>query len=185
MSAIEMMDENVLLWIQNYLRWEPLNLAVKVFTTLGNAGIIWIIISLSMIFWKPTRKAGLLAGLALVFSLLFTNLGLKPIFARTRPYLAMEELVPLLTSIDSNSFPSGHTSAAFSAGMVWAKTLPKRWMRVVSIGQAVLMGLSRLYVGVHYPSDVIVGAMVGTICALLAWNMGPFFKNREEGNAKQ
>ena len=126
--AIQGIDEAVLLWIQEAVRQAWLDPVVKAFTTLGNAGILWIVLSVAMLFWRPTRKAGLLAGCALIFSLLFTNLGLKLIFTRPRPYTVVEGLIPLLTSGDPNSFPSGHTCAAFSAGLVWARTLPKPWI---------------------------------------------------------
>ena len=113
--AIQGIDEAVLLWIQEAVRQAWLDPVVKAFTTLGNAGILWIVLSVAMLFWRPTRKAGLLAGCALIFSLLFTNLGLKLIFTRPRPYTVVEGLIPLFTSGDPNSFPSGHTCAAFSA----------------------------------------------------------------------
>lgn len=178
--AIQGMDEAVLLWIQEGVRQPWLDPVVKVFTSLGNAGVVWIVLSIAMLFWRPTRRAGLLAGCALIFSLLFTNLGLKLIVTRPRPYTVMEGLIPLLTSGDPNSFPSGHTCAAFSAGLVWARTLPKPWMRRVAVIQAVLMGLSRLYVGVHYPSDVLGGALVGTVCAALALYIGRLWQRRQE-----
>lgn len=180
--AIQEIDEAVLLWIQEAVRQAWLDPVVKAFTTLGNAGILWIVLSVAMLFWRPTRKAGLLAGCALIFSLLFTNLGLKLIFTRPRPYTVVEGLIPLLTSGDPNSFPSGHTCAAFSAGLVWARTLPKTWMRRTAVIQAVLMGLSRLYVGVHYPSDVLGGALVGTVCAMLALYIGRLWQRRQEHN---
>lgn len=174
------MDEAVLLWIQETVRMEWLNPVVKVFTSLGNAGLLWILLAVAMLFWKPTRKAGILAGCALLFSLLFTNLGLKLLLTRPRPYTVVEGLIPLLTSGDPNSFPSGHTSAAFAAGLVWARTLPKQWMRRMAVIQAILMGMSRLYVGVHYPSDVLCGALVGTVCALLALWVGRVWQRRQE-----
>ena len=180
--AIQNMDEAVLLWIQEVARLEWLDPVVKAFTSLGNAGVLWIVLSVAMLFWRPTRKAGILAGCALIFSLLFTNLGLKLLLTRPRPYTVVEGLIPLLTSGDPNSFPSGHTSAAFSAGLVWARTLPKAWMRRVAVIQAVLMALSRLYVGVHYPSDVISGALVGTVCALLALWIGRLWEKRKNEN---
>lgn len=180
--AIQNVDEAVLLWIQEAVRQAWLDPVVKVFTTLGNAGILWIVLAVAMLFWRPTRKAGVLAGCALLFSLLFTNLGLKLLLTRPRPYTVVEGLIPLLTSGDPNSFPSGHTSAAFAAGLVWARTLPKAWMRRTAVIQAVLMGLSRLYVGVHYPSDVVSGAVVGTVCALLALWIGRLWQRRQERN---
>ena len=98
--AIQGIDEAVLLWIQEAVRQAWLDPVVKAFTTLGNAGILWIVLSVAMLFWRPTRKAGLLAGCALIFSLLFTNLGLKLICTRPRPYTVVEGLIPLLTSGD-------------------------------------------------------------------------------------
>lgn len=177
--AIQNVDEAVLLWIQEAVRQTWLDPVVKAFTTLGNAGILWIVLAVAMLFWRPTRKAGVLAGCALLFSLLFTNLGLKLLLTRPRPYTVVEGLIPLLTSGDPNSFPSGHTSAAFAAGLVWARALPKAWMRRTAVIQAVLMGLSRLYVGVHYPSDVVSGAVVGTVCALLALWIGRLWQRRQ------
>lgn len=178
--TIQNMDEAALLWIQETIRLEWLDPVVKAFTSLGNAGLLWIVLSIVMLVWRPTRKAGILAGCALIFSLLFTNLGLKLLLTRPRPYTVVEGLIPLLTSGDPNSFPSGHTSAAFSAGLVWARTLPKAWMRRAAVIQAVLMGLSRLYVGVHYPSDVLSGALVGAVCALLALWIGRLWQRRQE-----
>ena len=78
----------------------------------------------------------------------------------------MLELTPLVTENDPNSFPSGHTCAAFAAGLSWARALPWRWGRIAAVVLAVLMGLSRLYVGVHYPTDVLAGAALGTLCGL-------------------
>ncbi len=166
--ALQCMDEKVLLWIQEHRRPVALNYAMKFFTCLGNGGFIWIIISIAMLFKKPTYHAGMCAGLALTFGVLFTNLGLKPFVARPRPYVTLKAVTPLLISQDPNSFPSGHTCAAFSAGIAWAATLPGRWMPGAAIVQAVCMGYSRLYVGVHYPSDVIAGAIVGSLCAALS-----------------
>ncbi len=168
MNAIQRFDDNLILQIQSHRRWKALDVVMKVFTSLGNGGFIWIAISLAMLFSKKTYQAGVCAGLALAFSVLITNLGLKPFFARKRPYVTMPQIKPLLISYDPNSFPSGHTCAAFSAGIAWAATLPNWWGRIAAIVQAFCMGYSRLYVGVHYPSDVLGGAGVGCICAVIA-----------------
>lgn len=168
MFAIQRFDENIILQVQRHRCSNTLNLGMKLFTSLGNGGFIWIALSFAMLFWKKTYQAGVCAGLALAFSVLITNLGLKPFFARPRPYVTMKEVTPLLTSFDPNSFPSGHTCAAFSAGIAWAVTLPNGWGRFAAVVQAICMGYSRLYVGVHYPSDVLAGAAVGTLCAVLA-----------------
>ena len=168
MEMLQNLDGAALLAIQS-LRLEVLNPLVEGFTALGNAGILWIVLSLAMLFWKPTRKAGVLALVSLLLGLLCTNVLLKHLVGRERPWLHVAGLIPLVDERDPNSFPSGHTCAAFAAGMSWVRALPRRWMRVLSAVLAVCMGLSRLYVGVHYPSDVLAGALVGSFCAWLAW----------------
>ena len=165
-AAIQVLDEQVLLWIQECVRQEVLDPLVKLYTTLGNAGIIWIVVSLAMLCWKPTRRVGVTALCAMVLGLLCTNVVLKHLVSRPRPYTVVEGLIPLLTSGDPNSFPSGHTCAAFAAGVAWFGTARKGGWRAAALIQAVLMGLSRLYVGVHYPSDVLAGAIIGTLCGL-------------------
>ena len=82
--------------------------------------------------------------------------------------LTVEGLTPLIAEHDPNSFPSGHTSASFAAASAWCRTLPRRWMGVTAVVLAALMGFSRLYVGVHFPSDVLAGVLVGLFCGWLA-----------------
>ena len=116
-----------MLWIQENLRG-LLDPIVEGYTTLGNTGLMWIVLSLAMLCWKPTRKAGVAALAAMVLGLLCTNVVLKHVVARPRPWLDVAGLVPLIQEPDPNSFPSGHTCAAFAAapwinaacGSIWA-----------------------------------------------------------------
>ena len=116
--------------------------------------------------------------LALVLGLLVTNITIKPLVERARPWLVLE-LTPLVTENDPNSFPSGHTCAAFAAGLSWARALPWRWGRIAAVVLAVLMGLSRLYVGVHFPTDVAAGAVIGALCAWAAWRAWEAYEERK------
>ena len=106
--------------------------------------------------------------MAMVLGLLVTNVTIKPLVERARPWTVLP-IVPLVTEKDPNSFPSGHTCAAFAAAMAWVRTLPRERDRIYAVAVAGLMGLSRLYVGVHYPTDVLVGAVIGALCAWVAW----------------
>lgn len=179
LEMIQELDGGLLLAIQGlHLSW--LDPVVALYTQLGNAGLLWIVLSLAMLCWRPTRKAGALALLSMALGLLCTNVALKHLVARPRPWLDLP-LVPLVVEKDPNSFPSGHTCAAFAAAMVWVLALPARWMRVLAAVLAVCMGLSRLYVGVHYPTDVLAGALVGSGCAWAAWKIGRALARRRDG----
>lgn len=176
LEALQQLDGSLLLWIQTlHLSWlDPL---VAAFTSLGNAGMLWIVLSLAMVCWRPTRKAGILALLAMVLGLLVTNVTIKPLVERPRPWLDLP-ITPLVVEDDPHSFPSGHTCAAFAAGMIWLRTLPWNWGRRLAVVLAVCMGLSRLYVGVHYPTDVLAGAVIGSLCAWIAWKLYTFWARR-------
>ena len=180
LQAIQNLDGAALLVIQS-MRQAVLNPLVEGYTALGNAGALWIVLSLVMLCRKSTRKAGALALLSMLLGLLCTNVVLKHLVARPRPWLDVAGLIPLIDEPDPNSFPSGHTTAAFAAGMIWIRTLPGRWMRILAAILALCMGLSRLYVGVHYPTDVIAGALVGSLCAWVVWRL---YRSRTAGSPR-
>lgn len=176
LDTILQLDGQLLVAIQGlHLSW--LDPIVSFYTKLGDAGLLWIALSLGLLFCKPTRKAGALALAAMALGLLITNITIKPLVERARPWLDWP-IVPLVTEKDPNSFPSGHTCAAFAAAMVWVRTLPRRRDRVIAALMAVLMGLSRLYVGVHYPTDVLAGALVGSLCAWAVWRAYQLYESR-------
>lgn len=178
LDTILQLDGELLVAIQGlHMGW--LDPIVSCYTKLGDAGLLWIALSLAMLFWKPTRKAGALALGAMILGLIVTNLTIKPLISRPRPWLDWP-IVPLVTENDPNSFPSGHTCAAFAAGLSWVRTLPWRWGRIAAAAAAVLMGLSRLYVGVHYPTDVLTGAVIGSLCAWAAWKAYQLYSERKD-----
>lgn len=152
----------VLLWIQEYLRSPVTDAFFEFYTTLGNVGLCWIVLSAAMLCFRKTRKAGIAGLLGLMLGFLCTNVILKPLVCRTRPWLVVEGLTALVAEHDPHSFPSGHTCAAFAAALAWRPYLSKRWANA-ALMCAVLMGFSRLYVGVHFPTDVLCGALVGTL----------------------
>ncbi len=158
-------EENFLLWIQDSVRNDALTPVFVFITTLGNGGIIWILISVAMLFYKKTRKVGIAVLIALAASLLIDNILLKNIVARTRPYDVISGLTSLVGTQKDYSFPSGHTGSSFAAAVVMFIMLPKRY-GVPAVVLAALIGFSRLYVGVHYPTDVLAGMMLGTGIAL-------------------
>ena len=162
-------DGAFLLFLQETLRFDWLSPLIEGYTTLGDKGMMWIVISLLLLCFKRTRKAGAVALLAMLLGLLCTNVILKNLVARPRPYLVVDGLLPLMSPPDPNSFPSGHTCAAFAFAGAMCRGLERRWAKAAAVAAAVLMGFSRLYVGLHFPSDVLAGMCVGLLCSQGAW----------------
>lgn len=160
-------EGEVLLWIQDCLRGPLTDALFSFYTHLGNAGMVWIALSVLLMCFKKTRRAGMAGLLGLAVGFVLTNLTIKPLVGRVRPWLTVEGLTALVAEYDPHSFPSGHTCAAFAAACAWRPHLPKGWGNTALIC-AVLMGLSRLYVGVHFPTDVLAGAVVGLLSGWLA-----------------
>ena len=159
------LDGQILLWIQEYIRVPFFTAFFTNYTHLGDHGIIWIVLGLLLLVPKKTRKAGVLVLASLLGSLLVNNICLKNLVARTRPYEVLDELKLLIEAQWDYSFPSGHTGSSFAAAMAMYLTLPKKYGILALVG-ATLMGLSRLYVGVHYPTDVLAGMLTGILIAV-------------------
>lgn len=156
-------EASALLWIQQALRGPVADAFFTAYTTLGNMGLCWIVLSVAMLCVKRTRKAGIAGLFGLLLGFLCTNVTIKPLVARVRPWLVVEGLTALVAEHDPHSFPSGHTCASFAAALAWRPYLPKRWGNTALVCAA-LMGFSRLYVGVHFPTDVLCGALIGALC---------------------
>lgn len=171
MDALFQLDGNILLWIQEYVRNDFLTPIFKFITSLGDGGVIWIIIAIVLLFIKNYRKTGLMVGASLLGSLLFNNTIVKNIVCRTRPYKVIESLTILIPEPGEFSFPSGHTSSSFAAGVVLYLMLPKKY-GVPALILAFLISISRLYVGVHYPTDVLGGMVMGTLIAVCVVKIG-------------
>ena len=155
----------ILDWLQAHLTCPLMDWLMVFFSRIGDSGLIWIIITIILLIPKRTRRYGLTCALSLLFSLLLCNLGLKPIVMRERPF-AGKEMELLVAAPQDFSFPSGHTSSSFAAAT--ALSAHGRSWGIPAYILAVLIAFSRLYLYVHFPSDVLAGAVVGIICGILA-----------------
>lgn len=164
MDFLLQLDGNILLAIQEYIRHDWMDSFWKFITSLGDSGWFWLTVSLLLLIPRKTRKAGITAIVAIAIGALITNVMLKNLVARTRPYEVVQGLTLLIERQHDFSFPSGHTCASFAAALVYYRLLPRFW-GIASIILAALIAFSRLYVGVHYPSDVLVGLLVGAFAA--------------------
>lgn len=156
------MDGQLLLWLKEAFSHPVLDEVMIFVSSLGNKGKIWIAIGLLLLLFGLKKKAWRKGGLMVLFSLaanfLACNVVLKPLIDRTRPYYVLG-YTPLIPPVGDPSFPSGHTSASFAAATA-IYAINKKWGIAAYIFAAV-MGFSRLYLGVHFPTDVVCGAMVG------------------------
>lgn len=179
------LDGQILLLIQEHLRFAQVTPVVTFLTRLGDSGFIWIVISIILLFPKKTRRAGILSLVALLGSLCITNFWLKNFVARVRPYEVVQGLTCLVEKASDWSFPSGHASAAFASAVVIYKSRPKR-LGVPCLILAFLIALSRLYVGIHYPSDVLCGMIIGTLIGLIVfWLFGERKYKRKARKARR
>ncbi len=160
-------DNNILIFLQEYVRNSILNALLIPFTLSNNAGIICILLVAIFIYFKNFRKVGILMGISLILEFVLTNLIIKNWVARIRPYEVIDGLTLLVGKAHDYSFPSGHTGSAFALAVVIFMVMERKY-GIIALALASLMGFSRLYVGIHYPSDVLGGIVLGVITSIIA-----------------
>lgn len=159
------LDGQILLWIQENLRNDFLTPVIKFITSLGDSGIFWIILTVFLLIYKKTRTTGVLCAMGMIGSAIINNLILKNLVDRIRPYEIVDGLKNIIEKPVDASFPSGHTGVSFAVAVILFWETPKKY-GVPALVLAVLISLSRLYVGVHFPTDVLGGMITGTGIAL-------------------
>lgn len=166
MSELQSIDENILLWVQNHLRSEKITPVIKTLTHLGDYGLLWISFSLLLMINKKTRKTGAMSLVSISLCFLINNVIIKKFVDRDRPYDVLNELKILIERQPDSSFPSGHAANSLASAIVFYKMFEKKTGKVSILLAGFVMALSRVYVGVHYLSDVLVGIGVGIISGL-------------------
>ena len=178
MEIFNPFDGAILLWIQDNVRSDALTPIMKLITHLGDKGLFWIVLTLILLCFKKTRRMGVICALSMAIGLLITNVAIKNLVARPRPY--REDMIQGLRLIIEEqkdwSFPSGHTTNSLATAWVIFRrtTLSRtggvigRFLGILALALAILISLSRLYVGVHYPTDVIGGVIIGIFSAEVA-----------------
>ena len=164
------MDGQILIFIQEWMRSDFLTPVMMTITRLGDSGFIWIAISMVLLLFQKTRKAGWISFFSIAFCFLINNLILKNAVARPRPYETVEGLELLAARARDFSFPSGHACSSFAAACSYHRVLPRK-AGIAAIILAALISFSRLYVGIHYPTDVLCGALIGIFGSLLVFKL--------------
>lgn len=175
LDALLHLDASALAWVVGSLRHPALDPVMLGLSAAGYYGLGWVAIHAALSVRAPERGAALMAlwrlVLSLVLAVLVVDYILKPLIARPRPFL-LDPSIPLLYHAPSSfSFPSGHAAMAFAGAwamaIAWPRLRPLWWLLGVAIA------LSRVYLGVHYPLDVLGGAVAGLAAAGFATALTP------------
>ena len=177
-SIVDSFDMSVFTFFGEQIQGAVMNIVAEFITFFGGSEFVtpMAVLGLVLSFFKKTRKFGLSVLFAVLVGTLVTNLIMKPLFARPRPYVYYADN-PLFMSwyefagahIESDkSFPSGHTTAAFEIGVALFLVLNKKYSWIFPVFST-LVGLSRIYLMVHYVTDVLGGVLVGTFAGIMGY----------------
>ncbi len=162
-------DLPILDWIQANIANGFLDFIMPIITAFGNGGIFWMACAAVLLFFPKTRKIGLAMAIALALGLIFCNFLLKPLINRPRPFKVQADMGVIINLLikepGPHSFPSGHTIASFEASV--ALLLGNKKLGIPAFILAILIAFSRLYLYVHYPTDVFASIILGTLFAFI------------------
>ena len=163
-------------WIQAHLRSGLMDTVMPFITSLGAAGWLQILVALLMFIPRRTRKYAHVAAIALLIGLLLCNIVIKPMVARIRPY-DVQQMALLIRAPSDFSFPSGHTQASFAVAT--ALLMWKKRYGIPAMLLACCIAFSRMYLYVHYPTDVLAGIFIGVTDAFIGlWICNRLFRNK-------
>ena len=157
--------------IEDIFEHDVMDTVMKGITHLGDAGIIWIIITLCLLISKQYRKLGILMAIGLILGLIIGNGIVKNVVSRERPFELADRInraFPIkIPKPTDRSFPSGHTQASFISATILM--MAKRKFGIPALILAILIAFSRLYLKVHFPTDVLGGMLMGIAIGLTVW----------------
>lgn len=175
---LQQFDLTILNFIYDHFRCATLDIVMPIITKLGNGGMIWFALSVILLFTRKYRWAGAAMLFSLALDLVVCNIILKPLVARIRPCDVNTAIQLLIARPTDYSFPSGHTSASFAATFALYFSHKKLWIPAFVL--AVFISFSRLYLYVHYPTDIFAGIMIGIMLAYLGFRVVMLIKKHLE-----
>lgn len=176
LETIQALDSALLLQVQDNVRSGFLSALLVPVSRAGDMGIFWIALCVLLLVLRRARRGGALTLCGLATEYVICDLVLKRLFLRTRPYLVVQGLVCLVPPESSTSFPSGHAASGFACAYLLTRAFGKK--AALAYIPASLIALSRIYVGVHYPSDVLAGMALGTLVGAAVWCAVCFFQKK-------
>ena len=177
MINFQALDFNLLSQIYNITHNGIFDKIMPIISNMGNMGIIWVTISIILLFSKKYRKTGILCLVALIVTAIIGEGILKNLIQRLRPFNEVPTMQLLISKPLSYSFPSGHTASAFAAAFIISNKIKK--LVIPAYVLAATIAFSRMYLFVHYPSDIIGGVLLGTICAIVVLSISKRYFMKE------
>lgn len=175
---MQAMELAILNWIQSHLRCGLLDVAMSAISWTANHGELWILLALVLLLIRGQRKYGAAVACGLALDLVSCNLLLKPLVNRVRPFAVNTAVELLVAPPGDASFPSGHTAASFAAVFALKTAGSPLWKPALAV--ALVMAFSRLYLYVHWPSDVLGGALLGAAVGWLGARLALRLTRRKE-----
>lgn len=166
METILTLDHQILSFISAHLQTGWMTSFMRLITALGNGGAIWLLIALVLVLRPKTRRWGAMILVAMAAGLVIGEFGLKNLLQRPRPFVRYEDFTALIPPPGSYSFPSGHTTSSFAAATVLFAM--KKPVGICALVLAALIAFSRLYLCVHFPTDVLAGLLLGVDLGIVA-----------------
>lgn len=158
------MDSSIMQFVQQYFHNPVTDFLFPVITMLGEVGLVWLCTALILLLIKKHRKSGVLLVAALAITYLLGEVILKNVICRPRPFMDDPSVALLIPPPSGFSFPSGHAASSFAAATMLLLLFHKK--AIPALVMAILIAFSRIFLFVHYPSDVLAGAVLGTLCSL-------------------
>ncbi|MCI7768052.1 MAG: phosphatase PAP2 family protein [Oscillospiraceae bacterium] len=169
LETIYNVDFAILEFIRENLRCGFMDIVMMIFTFAGNYGIVWNVIAIALFISKKYRRLGASLAVGLIACLVIGNIILKPLVARDRPFITDPSFLTIIPPPSGNSFPSGHTFSSFVSASILA--MHSRKAGISAFGTAVLIAFSRLYFCVHFPTDVLCGAILGIVTGITVYRI--------------
>lgn len=163
------MDVAILDFIQNNMVSPEYSGIMIFFTKLGGYAVVWVIGGVALLFFKRYRFWGAMLLTALVFTVIVGEFGIKNLVQRPRPFVDNPNAVLLISPPQGSSFPSMHSATSFACAFVVFRINKK--LGVVGFFYSACVAFSRMYLYVHYPSDILAGVVLGLICGWLVYTV--------------
>ncbi|KDR95702.1 undecaprenyl-diphosphatase [Peptoclostridium litorale DSM 5388] len=179
LTYIQAVDMKLLQWIAGFAKNDFFDFLMPIVTKIGNKGMIWIVIALVLMATKKYRRHGIVLAGALLIGVILGDGFLKKIFQRPRPFEEIEGMKLLIKAPTTYSFPSGHTTASFGAFWALHKKFSDKRVTAGVFLLAAFISFSRMYLFVHYPTDIAAGVILGIASASLALKAEKAFESKK------